>query len=320
MTPAEIRAARAAQPRSRARDFAESHGIPEAALVAAFTGPEVVAVAADPRRLLPLARGLGPALALTRNRSAVQEREGLYGPLAEEAGRLRLVGEGIEMLIDPRHWVHAFAVTEPTAKGTKRSVQVFDAAGEAVHKIHLVAESRPEAFDRLVAELRLAEQTDAVPFTAVVYLPPGPAADPAGWQQMPADLFAARLAAEGQRAPDLLAALPEVRSLRPEAMTELLERSAAAAVPLEIRGGTAGCLQVFRGQVARILPAGYWINVMDPAYNLHLRTDHLARVFLTDRGPEGALSVEAYDADGSLILTVTGGAGWENVVAALSAA
>lgn len=50
MTPAEIRAARAAQPRARARDFAESHGIPEAALVAAFTGPEVVAIAADPRR------------------------------------------------------------------------------------------------------------------------------------------------------------------------------------------------------------------------------------------------------------------------------
>lgn len=317
MTPAEIRAARAAQPRARARDFAESQGIPEAALVAAFTGPEVVAIAADPRRLLPLARELGPALALTRNRSAVQEREGLYGPLAEEAGRLRLRGEGIEMLIDPRHWVHAFAVTEPTAKGAKRSVQVFDAAGEAVHKIHLVADSRPEAFDRLVAELRLAEQVDSVPFAAVA---PGPAAGPADWRQMPADLFAARLAAEGQRAPDRLAELPEVRVLLPEAMTELLERAATAAVPLEIRGGTAGCLQIFRGQVARILPAGYWINVMDPAYNLHLRTDHLAGVFLTDRRPEGALSVEAYDATGSLILTVTGGAGWESVVAALSAA
>ncbi|WP_420023795.1 ChuX/HutX family heme-like substrate-binding protein [Cereibacter azotoformans] len=326
MTPAEIRKARAANHRARARDFADSHGLAEAALVAAFTGKGVVAVEAGPERLLPPVRQLGESLALTRNASAVQEREGRYGPLAPLGEGWTLTGDGIELQIDPRHWVHAFAVTEETAKGAKRSIQVFDAAGEAVHKIHLTATSDVAAFGRLIEELRLAKQSDTLPL-----VPAGPAA-PSGspadagltqlWDESPSpEALGPRLAAAGISPPDVLKELgaPRARPLRPVAMTELLERAAAGGVPLEIRGGNPGCLQIFRGRVERILPAGYWINVMDPGYNLHLRTDHLASVYLTDRGPAGGLTVEAYDAAGSLILAVTGEAGWDQVAQGLSA-
>ncbi|WP_096785418.1 ChuX/HutX family heme-like substrate-binding protein [Rhodobacter sp. CZR27] len=278
MTPAEIRTARAAAHRARARDFAEAHGIPEAALVAAFVGPGAVAIEAAPDRLMPLAAALGEALALTRNASAVQERQGSYERY--DPCEARVAGPEIELHIFPEHWVHAFAVTEETAKAAKRSIQIFDAAGEAVHKIHLTPESDLAAFDRLVEALRLPDQADALPFA--------PAAAPAAGTGTAGCL-----------------------GLAPEAVTQLLERAAAGQVPLGIRVGNAGCLQVFRGTVERILPAGYWINVMDPRFNLHLRTDHLAEVRLL-RAQDGGLSVEAIHPDGSRIALIDGsGPEWE---------
>ena len=291
MTPAEIRTARAAAHRARARDFAEAHGIPEAALVAAFVGPDVVAIEASPDRLMPLAAALGEALALTRNASAVQERQGRYERLEPGTSEARLAGSEIELHIRPVHWVHAFAVTERTAKAAKRSIQIFDAAGEAVHKIHLTPESDLAAFDRLVEALRLPVQSDAL---ALV---------PGGAQE-------AATGRDGAPAACL--------RLAPEAVTQLLERAAAGQVPLGIRVGNAGCLQVFRGMVERILPAGYWINVMDPRFNLHLRTDHLAEVRLL-RAQDGGLSVECLHPDGSRIALIDGsGPAWEELATGLS--
>jgi putative hemin transport protein len=53
---------------------------------------------------------------------------------------------------------------------------------------------------------------------------------------------------------------------------------------------------------------GPWQNVLDPGFNLHLRRDHIAEVWAVDkptqRGP--AISVEAFDAEGGLILQIFG--------------
>jgi putative hemin transport protein len=53
---------------------------------------------------------------------------------------------------------------------------------------------------------------------------------------------------------------------------------------------------------------GPWFNVLDPYFNLHLRADKVAQVWLvrkpTKRGD--AISVEAFDRDGHLILQIFG--------------
>jgi putative hemin transport protein len=72
--------------------------------------------------------------------------------------------------------------------------------------------------------------------------------------------------------------------------------------------GNPGCIQIHSGPVARIGPMGPWLNVMDPRFNLHLRTDHVAEVWRVEKptrhGP--ALSVEAFDAEGQLICQIFG--------------
>ena len=150
-TPEFIRERRAENQKARARDFAETLGITEAELIAAHVGHGVTPIDPTPDRLFPLIRDLGDVMALTRNRSCVHERVGTYEPFHGGAQAAMVLGTEIDMRIFPSHWVHGFAIEEATENGPKRSLQIFDAAGDAVHKVHLRDGSDLAAFDALVA-------------------------------------------------------------------------------------------------------------------------------------------------------------------------
>lgn len=53
-----------------------------------------------------------------------------------------------------------------------------------------------------------------------------------------------------------------------------------------------------------------WLNVLDDGFNLHLRADHMAEVWLVNKPTRhgAAISIEAFDKDGALILQMFGGA------------
>jgi putative hemin transport protein len=70
--------------------------------------------------------------------------------------------------------------------------------------------------------------------------------------------------------------------------------------------GNQGCIQIHGGLVQNIVPMGPWINVMDPRFNLHLRADHIAEVWRVTKPTRtgDAISIEAFDAEGGLILQI----------------
>lgn len=317
MTPEAIRTARRDQPRARAREFAAALGISEAALVAAHIGHGVTRIEAHPDRLVPPLAGLGPVLALTRNESCVAERIGTYGNYQSGGHAAMVLAEAIDLRIFPQHWVHAFAVEEEGESGPKRSLQVFDAAGCAIHKVHLRPESDVAAFERLVAELRLADQNAMIDFAPPI--PVEPARENPGkldilrteWDRMTDTHQFLRLVSKVKM--NRLGAYrsigaPQARKLAPGAVTTLLHRAAEQRVEVMIFVGNAGCIQIYGGPLQRIEPMGPWINVLDPEHDMHLRTDHLAEVWLvtkpTQRG--AAISVEAFTAEGALILQIFG--------------
>ncbi|MEO0831021.1 MAG: ChuX/HutX family heme-like substrate-binding protein, partial [Pseudomonadota bacterium] len=49
----------------------------------------------------------------------------------------------------PKHWRHAFLVEKELENGIQRSVQVFDAAGDAVHKVFLRESSNLDVWENL---------------------------------------------------------------------------------------------------------------------------------------------------------------------------
>lgn len=318
-----IRTARADNPRIRERDLADQLGVSEAELLAAGEGAAVTRIDPAPARLIPLVAGMGDVLALTRNESAVHERDGRYEPFHDGDHAAMVLGEEIDLRIFPSHWVHGFAVERETPEGAKRSIQVFDSHGDAIHKIHLRDHSDVAGFDALVAALKLADPAplSVTPRPAVE----GAKGDPAKADQLRKEwdeltdthqfLSMTRKLKMNRLGAYRMVGAPHARPLARDAITHLLNAASEQEVEIMIFVGNEGCIQIHGGPVKKIVAMGPWINVLDPRFDLHLRTDHVAEVWLvnkpTRRGP--AISVEAFDKDGYLIAQIFGRKPEENM-------
>jgi putative hemin transport protein len=311
--PAEIRAALDANTGLRARDLATKLGITEADLIAAQVGHGVTRIAAGPDRLMPAVCELGEVMALTRNDSAVHERTGRYESWHPGDHAAMILGPEIDLRLFPRHWVHGFALRNEAAKGPSRSLQVFDASGTAVHKIYPRDGTDLDAWDRAVAALATGETSDRLDLAPPVAPEPARArpekaeALRAAWARMTDTHQFLRLVSRmkmNRLGAYRIAGAPFAVPLAPAALNAALEACAAEAVPLMLFVGNPGCIQIHSGTISTLKEMGPWQNVLDPRFNLHLRLDKVAEVWLvekpTRRGP--AQSIEAFTASGDLIL------------------
>lgn len=316
-SPQALRAARKASPKARARDLAASLGTAEASLCAAICGHGATRIDAHPDAIIAHVTALGRVMALTRNESCVIEKSGIFDNYRSGPHAALVVNEDIDLRLFPKHWVHAFAMEEDGPNGPRRSVQVFDAAGDAIHKIYLREDSNIAAFQALVDDLRLPDQGDSLKLTP--RQPPAPAkgnpqrADElrAGWDAMTDTHQFMRLTARlkmNRLGAYRMAGAPYVRPLAPGAVETLIERAAETGVPTMFFVGNQGCIEIHTGPIHRIVRTGPWINVLDPGFDLHLRMDHIAETYAvvknTQRGP--AHSVEFFDHEGGLIAQIFG--------------
>ncbi len=315
--PAALRAARADNPKSRDRDLALGLGVSEAELLAAHVGHGATRIAAHPDRIVPELAAFGPLMALTRNESCVIEKTGVYDNYSG-GGHAGFIANGeIDLRFFPAHWVSAFALERETSAGRRRSIQVFDAAGDAVHKIYLTPDSDATLWEPFVGHLREAEQGETL---AVAPRPPVEAPfgnpDRAGdlrehWGRMTdTHQFLSLVSRLGMNRLGAyrIAGEPLARPLAPAAVTGALEAAAAGEVPIRIFVGNRGCIEIHGGPIRNVVGMGPWINVLDPGLDLHLRQDHVAEVWAVDkptrRGP--AVSIECFDREGGLIAQIFG--------------
>ncbi|MCM2562015.1 hemin-degrading factor [Lutimaribacter sp. EGI FJ00015] len=317
VTPTDIRAFQAQNPKLRARDAADSLGISEAQLVAARIGRGTTRIAAHPDQLIPAAEALGEVMALTRVDACVHEKVGEYAEYHPGDHAAMTLAENIDLRIFPSHWVHAFAVETNDAHGPRRSLQVFDAAGDAVHKIHLREKSNHDAWAAIVADLAVDDQSDTQPVESRKPVE-APKSRPdkvdtlrEEWAKLTDTHQFLRLCAKlkmNRLGAYRIAGAPWVRRLDPNAADDMLHAVRDAGIEVMIFVGNRGCIQIHTGPIHELRPMGPWQNVMDPGFNLHLRRDKVAEIWAvekpTQRGP--AVSVEAFDAEGGLIFQVFG--------------
>ncbi|MEM7721094.1 MAG: ChuX/HutX family heme-like substrate-binding protein [Pseudomonadota bacterium] len=315
-SPADLRAA-LADATLRPRDLAQSLRVTEADLVAAQVGHGVTTIAADPDTLMPAICELGEVMALTRNDSVVHERTGTYDDWHPGQHAAMILGPEIDLRIFPSHWVHAFAVKNESDKGPPRSLQVFDASGEAIHKVYPRTCTDLDLWDRIIAGLATGNNADHLSLD-----PPSPV-DGArarsekaeelreAWSKMTDTHQFLRLVSRmkmNRLGAYRIAGQPFAELLAPEALNEALIACSGGAVPMMVFVGNRGCIQIHSGPIHELKEMGPWQNVLDPRFNLHLRLDHVAEVWLvekpTRRGP--ALSIEAFTSEGSLILQLFG--------------
>lgn len=310
--PVEIRAAKLENQNMRERDLADKLGIAEAQLLAAFVGQGVTRIAGDLDTVMAAADRLGEVMALTRNPSAVIEKNGFYHDFKGGPHAGIIFNGDIDLRMFPKQWLHGFAVEKQTANGLRRSLQIFDAAGDAVHKIFLREASNLAQWQAIVSELKLADQSDQLTVSARKPV-----------EDAKVDLAKTdRLCAEWDKLTDThqflmmvrklklnrlgayrMAGAPYVRPLAPKAVPALLHAAADSGTPIMVFVGNMGCIEIHTGPVNKVVEMGPWINVLDPGLDLHLRADHVAEVWCvtksTRQGP--AISVEAFDAEGGLI-------------------
>lgn len=302
-----LQALRAEQPAMRARDAARMLGASEGELVASGVEETATRLTSAWRDMMAAMPGLGRVMCLTRNDHCVHERHGRFEQVSANGPHGLVLGPDIDLRIFFGQWQAGFAVREETRSGPRRSLQFFDAHGTAVHKIYATADTDMTAFDTWVARFRAPVQSAGLAVTPR----PDPAADRpdaeidrdslrAAWRGMrdTHEFFGILHKHKVGRVQALrLAGVELAQELAPQSVRDMLTSAADSATPIMVFVGSPGCIQIHTGPVRRLVPTGPWFNVLDPAFNLHLREDAIARTFIVRKPTEDGVvtSIEAFD-------------------------
>ena len=246
---------RGEQPTLRIRDAATTLGVSEAELVALGAlqdagSTTATPLAADWRSILSEMPSVGRVMCLTRNEHCVHERHGRFEDVQVTGPHGLVLGPDIDLRLFLGSWKHGFAVREPqklgNQQGERLSLQFFDGAGEAVHKIYATDDTDRSAFDALIARHR--------------------------------------------------AAAPAELTVTPRALRSAMEAASTDGTPIMIFVGSGGCIQIHSGPINRLVEVHGWFNVLDPAFNLHLREAGVARVFSVRKPTDDGVvtSIEAF--------------------------
>ncbi|TJV44081.1 MAG: hemin-degrading factor [Mesorhizobium sp.] len=316
--PHEIRRARMENPKTRERDLAGELGISEAELVAAHCGDGVVRIEPRVNDILTGLEAVGEVMALTRNESAVHEKIGVYDKVVTGNHNAMVLGENIDLRIFPKVWAHGFAVEKRDGEEIRRSLQFFDAAGEAVHKVHLRPSSSLYAYQKLVASLESSNQEPTIDIS-------GPISEESEASAATASLDDLR--DRWSRLTDVHQFFGMLKTLKlsrrqavrmvgqdyawlldNDAVQAMFHHAAQGEMPIMCFVGNRGCIQIHSGPVKSIKPMGPWINVLDETFHLHLRTDHIHEVWAVRKPTRDGhvTSLEVYAADGSMIIQFFG--------------
>lgn len=305
-------------PRARTLDVARALGVSEGALLASRVSEDATRLRPAWTELMEGLQTVGRVLCLTRNAHVVHERRGCFVDVRADGPVGGVFGPDIDLRLFMHRWGAAFAAPVETRTGTLDSLQIFDAHGVAALKVYREPDSDPEAWHALVGALAAPEQTAG--WTPAP--PPPPEAPPpdraidvdalrSAWDalQDTHDFFRLLRTHGAAREQALrLAGAPRAIPLAPEALQSLLNAVSDAEIPCMVFVASPGCVQIHSGPVRRIATMGGWLNVLDPDFNLHIHSEGVAGVWQvrkpTRNGP--VTSLEAYDAQGELLLQVFG--------------
>ncbi len=302
------------QPKMRIRNAAELLGATELELLATRDSAEVIFLKPAFIDILKGVGSIGRVMALTRNDSVVHEVKGEYdrpefnGPMVG-----MFLGEWIDLRIFFSVWKYALAVSE----GDRKSLQFFDKSGNAIHKIYLTDQSNDSAYHELVnaytsndRSVSLEEVADAPVFSNPESI--DRYAFQQGWLEMKdTHEFFGLVKKYNLSRQDALRNAPEGEfaiSVKPEAVAAMLKACSDRKVPIMSFVGNHGMIQIFSGEVNRIIEMDEWLNVMDPRFNLHIKSASLVDVWVVRKPSVDGIvtSVECFDSKRELIVQFFG--------------
>ena len=301
------------QPQLRIRDAARQLGVPEAELLATTLGGDAVRLEANWADFLIACKGLGKVMSLTRNEGCVLEHKGSFQKIdiqGEAPYQVATVIGPIEQRVFFSAWKYGFAVVNETPRGTMRSFQFFDKAGDAIMKIYLQEKSNLDVFDSLKVQFQHSDQSAGltfVPFEAASFATEiDMGAFTKDWENMKdTHEFFGMLRKYKVHRLDAVKWIDDkwARQVDRLSARKIVETASATQMPIMIFAGNKGNIQIHQGKVRTIRQMGNWLNVMDPDFNMHLNEEVIDSAFVVHKNTEDGLvsSLELFDKSGEMI-------------------
>ncbi len=303
-------------PRLRIKNAAEQLGVSELELL--VTQDSVTRLNSDWPGLFAAIENLGYVMALTRNDAVVHERKGEYHNISFNKHVGLVLDPDIDLRIFPGRIGYAFAVPVQNARGTMYSIQFFDQYGVAAHKIYLMNNEKVDAYNELVEQFKLENQseeisvkkgsapasfetTDEIDIEALLQ----------DWSELKDthDFFPLLKKHKAERTHALEIAEGKFTQRVENAATErMLTLASESEVPIMVFVSSGAVIQIHTGEVKNIKRMDNWLNVLDPEFNLHLREDKIAKSWIVEKPTEDGIvtSLEIFDSENNNIATFFG--------------
>jgi len=305
-------------PNLRIRDAANTLGVSEAELLATRLNQGISCLKDDWSEILKQTPTLGKVMVLTRNEPCVHERKGIFENVSINGNMGLVTGDDIDLRIFLNHWKFGFYSEEVREGNILRSLQFFDPHGEAVFKIYSTDSSDLNAWKTIkekfvtdsVMPLVTKEKEEKIASHAEVdaklkneFL--------VSWSELKDthDFFVLLKKYNLERSTALeLAEGRFTKKIPNESFYSLLADCARENQEVMIFVGSKGVIQIHTGHIQKLESRGPWFNVLDPEFNLHLRTDLVYESWIVDKPTSdgNVTSVELFTEEGLLILQCFG--------------
>jgi putative hemin transport protein len=308
-------------PHLRIRNAAAELNVSEAELLATQLGKTVIRLRPEFDKLMAEFESLGFANGITRNESIVHERKGVYLNYSWNPHAALFVGEDIDLRFFPSSWKSCFAVIEGDDNKQRRSIQLFDKYGYAVHKVYLTSRSDVEAFNRIVEAFKDENQEPVElvePLTKSIHPRETREQEPdfktfkEEWINLKdTHHFFGMINKHKLHRIEALENAPSTHfaeKIGNDGLRKALLAASSVELPIMVFVGNRGAIGIHTGPVKKIVDHNEWLNVLDPDFNLHIRENDINQTWIVRKPTEDGevTSIECFDAQGELIITLFG--------------
>lgn len=303
-------------PKVRIRDAAIEMKTSEEALVSTACGKNNLRLKPEFQSILNQLEKLGSVMALTRSDHAVHEAHGIYKDMKYHGSVAMFFIPGIDTRFFLDKWSSVYAVNE----NDRHSLQFFDYQGDAVHKIYVTDKTNKTEYFNLIKTHQSDNQAPSPGANHALNpkndytIPEEPEISSdelqKHWLNIRDVHEASRIIKRYgiHRREKIYKALGEVYAipLSVESVEQLLVRASTDDIPLMIFAMNHATVQNYAGPVKKLLRTGPWFNVLDPDFNLHLRTEGIGQVWLIKKPSDDGwvTTINVLDNDGFEFLLI----------------
>ncbi|QCJ69558.1 hemin-degrading factor [Providencia heimbachae] len=307
-----------------ARDLAAYLEVSEAELLHSRVGRDKAKrLNVDAPTLLTALGTVGQVKAITRNEYVVHEQVGRYeNARFSSHGGLILNPRALDLRMFFSHWDSVFTLSEEAKNGERHSIQFFDKQGDALHKVYTTDETDLAAWNALIEQYATVDNPSlqleaAQPFTSQ------PVSDELKqqleqeWRNMTdVHQFFILLKKNNLSRQQVFSAVSDdlAWQVPTDSFNQLVHTAFNDQNEIMIFVGNCGCVQIFTGQIKRIMPYQSegsdlkWLNIFNPDFTLHMIENDIAECWVTRKPTDDGFvtSLEVFDKAGNQIVQMYG--------------